>query len=129
MMALRPLILVVDDQPLVRCVTAAVLKYAGFRVLEASSADEALVVLGNRADVGMLVTDVNMPGSSMDGLELARDVREKWPIMGIVVVSGTVTAGASSLADGAVFIPKSLITSPAFIEEVRRVAEPGRLAA
>jgi CheY-like chemotaxis protein len=128
-MVLRPLILVVDDQPIVRSVTAAVLTKAGYQILEADSADEALVVLGKRVDVGMLVTDVNMPASSMDGLELAHHVREKWPSMGIVVVSGTITAGASNLANGAVFIPKSLTTSPTFIEQVCRIAEPAPLAA
>jgi len=122
-MALRPLILVVDDQPLVRCITAAVLTNAGYRVLEAASADEALIMLERHPGIVMLVTDVNMPDSSMDGLELARHVREKWESVGVVVVSATITAGDDDLPPSAIFIPKSLITSRTFIEQVSELAE------
>jgi CheY-like chemotaxis protein len=114
----RPAVLVVDDQLIVRAAMAATLANAGYRVLEAASADEALVLLGQDSEVEALVTDVNMPGSSMDGLELARHVREKWPRMKVVVVSGTISAEHQGIPAGAVFVPKSLITSRAFIEQV-----------
>lgn len=60
---------------------------AGFDVIEASSADDALRILNSRGDVGVLFTDVNMPGS-VDGVELARLVHERWPELLIVVTSG-----------------------------------------
>jgi CheY-like chemotaxis protein len=88
-MALRPLILVVDDQLPVRSVRAAVLSKAGYRILEAASADEALIMLESHPSIEMLVTAVNMSGS-MDGLELACRVGEDWPDIGIVVVSATI---------------------------------------
>ena len=96
-MALRPLVLVVDDQLVARSVRAAVLTKAGYRILEAASADEALIMLERHPSIEILVTDVNMPGS-MDGLELARRVGEDWPDVGIVVVSATITAGGNDLA-------------------------------
>jgi CheY-like chemotaxis protein len=90
-LALRPLILIVDDQPLARSVRAAVLTKAGYQILEAASADEALIMLERHPSIEMVVTAVNMRGS-MDGLELARRVGEGWPGIGIVVVSATITA-------------------------------------
>jgi two-component system, response regulator PdtaR len=90
-LALRPLVLVVDDQPLARSVRAAVLAKAGYRILEAASADEALIMLERHPSIEMLVTAVNMPGS-MDGLELARRIGEDWPGIGTIVVWATITA-------------------------------------
>ena len=66
-MILLPAILVVEDEAVIRMVTADVLQDAGFRIIEAVSADEALDLLDARPDVRVIVTDVNMTGS-MDGL-------------------------------------------------------------
>ena len=71
-------ILVVDDDPLVRFVTADHLQDAGFEVVEAPSADGALPLLEAGDGIAALVTDVQMPGS-MNGLELAQIVRRRWP--------------------------------------------------
>lgn len=63
----RTVVLLVEDEPLVRMTAADELDDAGFRVLEAKNADEALVVLeAHSSEVQVLFTDVNMPGS-MDG--------------------------------------------------------------
>jgi len=60
---------------------------AGYRVLEAESADEALQFLESTADVRLLFTDVSMPGS-MNGADLAHRVAERWPGIGIIITSG-----------------------------------------
>src|SRR3990167_5873128 len=81
------LILLVDDEPLIRMVTTGALEDDGYRVIEAESAEGALAVMRSRSDVGVLFTDVNMPGRC-DGIELARLVHESWPKVHIVITSG-----------------------------------------
>ena len=66
-------ILLVEDEVLVRMVAADVLEDAGFTVLESTNAEEALRLLETRSDVQVLFTDVNMPGA-LDGLGLAQTV-------------------------------------------------------
>ena len=79
---------------------------AGFTVLEAPHADKALKVLENRDDVGILMTDVDMPQGSMDGFALARLVADRWPSIPVLIVSGMGTPGPDDMPDGARFIPK-----------------------
>jgi CheY-like chemotaxis protein len=85
----HPLVLIVDDEPLVRLVAADALADAGFEVLEADSADHALELMRSRDDVAVLFTDINMPGT-LDGLALAEMVHQNWPSVRIVVTSGRV---------------------------------------
>ncbi len=60
---------------------------AGYTSVEAVDADEAVAILESRSDIALLLTDVQMPGS-MDGLKLAHTVRERWPPIKIILVSG-----------------------------------------
>lgn len=80
-------ILVVEDETLIRMVGAEILEDAGFDVLEAADADEALRILQAHDDVLLLFSDVDMPGS-MDGLDLARVVHERWPDIRLLLTSG-----------------------------------------
>jgi CheY-like chemotaxis protein len=82
-----PIVLFVEDEPFVRLAGADLLENAGFAVVEARNADEALRILESRLDVQVVFTDVDMPGS-LDGLALARCVRERWPQIGVIVTSG-----------------------------------------
>lgn len=81
------LILVVDDDVLERMGASAMFEDAGYRVLEADNADEAMRCCEANADIGLLFTDVSMPGS-MDGSDLARQLVARWPNIGIIMVSG-----------------------------------------
>jgi two-component system, response regulator PdtaR len=74
----RMVVLVVEDQTLVRMFMADFLDEAGFKVFEAVGADEALTVLEARPDVQAVVTDIEMPGS-MNGIELTHVIRDRWP--------------------------------------------------
>src|SRR3712207_4440101 len=94
-----------EAEALVRMFACDFLDDAGFKVFEASGADEALLLLQARPDVRVLVTDVEMPGS-MNGFELAHRVRERWPRIAIVVVSGRWRAAEADLPEGARFISK-----------------------
>ena len=71
-------ILVTDDEPLIRLDARAVLEDAGYVVVEAASADEALRLLAESSKFEAILTDIDMPGS-IDGLELARTVDGQMP--------------------------------------------------
>jgi two-component system, response regulator PdtaR len=81
------LVVVVDDDVFERMGASGMFLDAGYRVLEAADADEALRLFETNEDVGLLFTDVTMPGS-MNGSDLARQVAERWPSIGIIVTSG-----------------------------------------
>jgi CheY-like chemotaxis protein len=83
----RSRILVVEDETTVRMIGSDALADAGYEVLEAATADEAVHLLESVGEVHVLFTDVRMPGS-MNGFELAKLVRERWPEMRILVTSG-----------------------------------------
>jgi len=80
-------VLVVEDEVLIRMDIAQSLEDEGFQVLEASNADDAIVLLDTHPEVRLMFTDIDMPGS-MDGLKLAAAVRDRWPPVKIIVTSG-----------------------------------------
>jgi CheY-like chemotaxis protein len=80
------IVLVAEDEALVRLLANDMLTDADYRVVEAHDGQEALAILGARNTVRALLTDVNMP--HVDGLALARIVRQRWPHIGVVVTSG-----------------------------------------
>jgi CheY-like chemotaxis protein len=81
------LIVVVEDDVFERMGASGMFLDAGYRVLEAGDADEALRFFDTNADIRLLFTDVSMPGS-MSGSDLARHVAERWPRVGIIMASG-----------------------------------------
>ena len=81
------LIVVVDDDIFERLGASGMFLDAGYRVLEAGDADEALRFFETNADIRLLFTDVSMPGS-MSGSDLAHRVAERWPGVGIIMTSG-----------------------------------------
>ena len=81
------LIVVVDDDVFERLGASGMFVDAGYRVLEAEDADEALHFFETNADIRLLFTDVSMPGL-MSGSDLAHQVAERWPEVGIIVTSG-----------------------------------------
>src|SRR5450759_812832 len=83
----HPAVLVVEDEMLLRMRAVDMVEDAGFIPIEAVNADDALAILESRADVQLLFTDIQMPGS-MDGLKLAHAVHERWPLIKIILVSG-----------------------------------------
>jgi CheY-like chemotaxis protein len=100
-----PAVLIVEDEPLVRLYAAQVVADAGFVVIEASNADEAIRILESRSDVRVVFTDIHMPGS-MDGLKLAAAVRNRWPPIKIIVTSGRQFVSAEKLPEGGRFFGK-----------------------
>ena len=103
--AKKPVVLVVEDEPLTRLDTVDTLEAAGFQALEANNADEAIRILEGRNDIRLVFTDIDMPGS-MDGLKLARAVRDRWPPIKIVVTSGQLIPSEADLPAGGRFLSK-----------------------
>lgn len=97
--------LVVDDEAIVRMNAAEHLELEGYEVLEAENAAAALAALAVRPDVGVLFTDVHMPGE-LDGMELAREVHARWPDILILVTSGRLRPSNDDIPDDGRFLPK-----------------------
>jgi CheY-like chemotaxis protein len=85
--AVPVVVLIVEDEMLLRMRAAEMVEDAGFTSVEAVDADEAIAILEARSDIALLFTDIQMPGS-MDGLRLAHSVRERWPPIKIILASG-----------------------------------------
>lgn len=80
-------VLVVEDEMLLRMRAIDMVEDAGYTSVEAVNADEAVAILESRSDIALLFTDIQMPGS-MDGLKLAHAVHARWPPIRIILVSG-----------------------------------------
>lgn len=100
-----PAVLVVEDESILRMVAVDMLEDAGFAVMEAPTADAAWTILEREAGVGVLFTDIDMPGT-MDGLTLAGRVAERWPRIRLVVTSGRFALHDEDLPDSGRFLPK-----------------------
>lgn len=98
-------VLVVEDDPLVLISAVAMIEDAGYEVVEASNADEAIALLEAHPQIRFVFTDIEMPGS-MDGLKLAAYVRDRWPPMAIIVTSGHIFPGEGLLPADGVFLAK-----------------------
>jgi DNA-binding NarL/FixJ family response regulator len=101
----RPLVLLVEDEVLVRMALTRMLEHGGFQVMPVSSADEAVQVLDAVPDVRAVVTDVRLSAGEMNGFELARKIRGEWNI-GVVVASGRAEPEHDELPAGIHFIAK-----------------------
>lgn len=97
-------ILIVDDEDYIRMLASSVLKDEGFHVLEASGTAEALE-LAAKHDIDVLLTDLHMPGS-LDGLQLAAEIRTKDPLVHVIISSGDDPSVIENDGMGAIFLAK-----------------------
>ena len=82
-----------------------ILEYAGYQIVSAANADEAIEILESRNDIRVLITDINMPGS-MDGLRLAAAVKDRWPPIKIIVATGKDAPRREEMPMDSQFLPK-----------------------
>lgn len=101
----KGVVLVVDDEPLVRMLAVDTIQEAGYDTVEASTADDAIRILEARKDIRIVFTDINMPGS-MDGLKLAKAIRDRWPPIELILTSAFVKLRARDLPERGVFLAK-----------------------
>jgi DNA-binding NtrC family response regulator len=103
---LRPLrILLVEDNPQVADVATALLIEHGHAVSVAGTADEALVHLHSDSSIELVFSDLVMPGE-LNGLDLARNIRAKWPSLPIVLATGYSDAAGPAREEGFTLLTK-----------------------
>jgi CheY-like chemotaxis protein len=98
-------VLVVEDEPLLLMAAVDLVEDAGFEALEAKNAAEAVSILETVPQIRILFTDIDMPGT-MDGVMLAAVVRDRWPPIEIIIVSGMKSPAAHELPERGVFFAK-----------------------
>ncbi len=114
-------VLVVEDEPLVRIVATDAIADSGIMAWEAGDAAEALDVLQEHPRIGLVVTDVNMPGE-LDGLALADKVTAARPDLSVIVTSGQVHVQPQDMPEGSSFLPKPYRTDR-LVELVHRTLD------
>lgn len=100
-----PLVLVVEDEPLIRLSAIQMVEDAGYAAVEAHDALEAVRILDSRPDIRIVFTDIDMPGA-MNGLLLAAAIRDRWPPIEIILTSGALVPAAALMPDRGLFLPK-----------------------
>ena len=99
------LVLIVEDEFFIRLSAAEMVRELGFEVVEAVDADHAIELLETTADIAIVFTDIQMPGS-VDGLGLLAIIRNRWPPIALVVTSGQIEPAVEDLPAGARFLAK-----------------------
>jgi CheY-like chemotaxis protein len=103
----RAVVLVVEDEMLLRMRAVDMVEDAGYTSVEAVDAAEAVAILESRSDIALIFTDIQMPGS-MDGLTLAHSVHQRWPPIKIILVSGQLKLADIDLPADSRFFAKPL---------------------
>ncbi len=101
----RPIVLIVEDEPLQRMMVVDMVEEAGFEAVEAMGADDAVRILESRLDIRIVFTDIDMPGG-VDGMKLAASIRDRWPPIELIVTSGERRPRLSELPVRAVYFSK-----------------------
>ncbi|MFG6596239.1 response regulator [Sulfitobacter sp. 1A13368] len=111
-------VLVVEADPFLRLAAMGLVEDAGLSGYAAAHSAKACTVLTSNNDIGIMFTNIEMPGS-LNGLELSKIVRRRWPHIAIIVASGASNVAANSLPTGTTFIAKPYLpeTVIAFLKE------------
>lgn len=96
-------VLIVEDEMILRMRAVDMVEDAGYTPLEALDTDEAVAILESRSDIALMCTDIQLPGS-MDGLRLAHTVHKRWPAIKIILVSGQLNPSSIDLPPAADFL-------------------------
>ena len=115
-----PVLLVVEDEPLLRMLAVDVGEDAGFLVVAAANADDAVAILESRSDIRLVFTDIDMPGS-LDGMKLAACIRDRWPPIHIILTSGHMKPSQDDMPAGSMFFAKPY-RQDRVIDAMRRMA-------
>jgi DNA-binding NtrC family response regulator len=103
--ARRGLVMVVEDEPIIREFVCEILQFEGFDTVEYGTADDAWKAFGEGVNINLLITDIRMPGE-IDGAQLTRRVHTEWPALPIIVMSGHETPETADIGDDITFLPK-----------------------
>ena len=119
--ASAPVVLLVEDEPMIRHLGVVVLQEAGYAVIEAGGAAEALDALEAGLKIHLLFTDIQIPGS-LDGLQLAHLVSQRWPAIRLLICSGAVEPQPHDLPTEGKFLPKPYAVDDLLRQVERMVA-------
>lgn len=100
----RKTVLVVEDEAILRLMAVGMVESAGFEAVAAASGSEAVRVLETRANIAVVFSDIKLPG--MDGVSLARAIRDRWPVLPIILTSGHYHEGQVKLPPHSLFFAK-----------------------
>jgi CheY-like chemotaxis protein len=101
----KPIVLIVEDEPVVRALVVSLIEGAGFATIAAPTGDEAVLILERRTDIRVVFTDIEMPGST-DGVKLARAIRGRWPPIELILTSGRSTVRDEDIPERGRFFAK-----------------------
>ncbi len=116
----RQVVLVVEDEPVLRMAAVDLVEDAGFEAVEAADAIQAIEILEERRDVGIVFSDIDMP-RGMDGMKMAALIRDRWPPIQIILTSGYFSVEKVRMPSRSVFFPKPYETSK-IVEALHRMA-------
>jgi two-component system, response regulator PdtaR len=103
--ACKTVVLIVEDEPMIRMAAVLLVEGLGYSVLEAGNADEAILLLDEHSEITIIFTDIQMAGS-MDGLALTHWAAGRWPPLRFIIVSGGVSPQVDEMPAGAMFVAK-----------------------
>ena len=118
-------VLVVEDEMLLRMRAVDMVEDAGYIPVEAADADQAVAILESRSDIALMFTDIQMPGS-MDGLGLAHSVHERWPPIKIIMVSGQLKLANTDIPTDSRFFEKPFEAGEMIAEMQNMIGQAGR---
>lgn len=101
----RAVVLVIEDEPILRMMALDLVEDAGFEAVEARNADEAVRALEVRPEIRIVFSDIDL-GVGMDGIKLAQAIRNRWPPVEIIMTSGKVKPGSHDLPARGMFFEK-----------------------
>ena len=117
-----PVVLVAEDEELVRLYAADLLTEAGYKVIDVASAEAALEAMAEQPNIRVLFTDIQMPGK-LDGIQLARRVHQQWPEVLLLITSGGRQPATAEIADHGHFIAKPYLPTDVLKEIVAMDSE------
>ena len=117
-------VLVVEDEMLLRMRAVDMVEDAGYIPVEAADADQAVAILESRSDIALMFTDIQMPGS-MDGLGLAHSVHERWPPIKIIMVSGQLKLANTDIPTDSRFFEKPFEAGEMIAEMQSMIGQAG----
>lgn len=101
----KSVVLVVEDEPILRMTTVDMVEDAGFEALVAANATEAIRILETRSDIRIILSDIHMP-PGIDGMALVAMARQRWPLIEIILVSGHVAIADVMIPQRGLFFSK-----------------------
>lgn len=101
----RKVILVVEDEPILRMMAVDLVENAGFEPVEATDATQAIEILERRMDIRVVFSDIDKP-RGLDGMKLAALIRKRWPPIEFILTSDKLAPRPEELPERGVFLSK-----------------------